>query len=185
MAEISRTQLLGRLWQVLDAFSMLTISNIAKWLDGHCLSKRQLSGEILYEHLGGRRSVLLDGSPFAGTLPSSGGSFISRFYDDFNGGAIGDGYLLIGSPSGGNESTGTGIRVPSLEEIRSIAESSGMVFEPTEIPFMTTGYMFVYAMASDGRLLCHDRDCLSVTADQSIADILNSWWEIRTTDSHA
>ncbi len=106
---------------------------------------------------------------------------IARFFEKFKGGFIGDGFLLIGTPDE-PITTSTGIVIPSLEEIRSVSSGEGIVFEEGDIPFMTTAYMFVYACSREGRLRCYDRDFNVVTEDQTIGQVLNSWWTMKETD---
>jgi hypothetical protein len=155
--------------------------DIEEWLRAHSAKVHLSPQEVLFEHPGDEYSLLLFHAFDKTTVTDFRCRFLASFYESFNGGYIGGGFLLIGAATTGSVKTSTGITVPSLSQLRAIAESEGMNFEDDETPFMTTGYMFVYSFLADGRLRCHDRDLKTVT-ETTIGEIVDTWWKIKIAD---
>jgi hypothetical protein len=158
---------------------MLNGIDIEAWLAERSNAVRRSEREIVFEHPGGRKSLLL---LTAGYKPAVNCPALAEFFERFEGGFIGDGFLLIGTPDEPVASS-TGVVIPTIEEIRSISVEQGIVFDEGETPFMTTAYMFVYAFSREGRLRCHDRDFSTVTEDRTLVQVLNDWWTLKEADS--
>src|SRR6185503_15343862 len=119
--------------------------------------------EIFFEHSAGDKSVLLLRSGFLSASPIPYPPKLASFYEQYAGGFVGKGFLLIGTSFQESTRSTSGVVIPTLAEIKSISELEGITFEHEEFPFMTTAYMFVYSLSKDGRLRCHDRDFKEVT----------------------
>jgi hypothetical protein len=159
---------------------MLNGIDIEGWLGERSSSVVRSEREIIFMHPGGRKSLLLSKDEGESQI---GCPALDELFRKCSGGFIGDGFLLIGTP---NEavSTSPGVTIPSIEEIRSISSGEGIVFDEDETPFMTTGYMFVYAFSRDGRMRCHDRDFGTVAEDRTFSQVLNEWWEMVMAESN-
>lgn len=157
---------------------MLAGIDIEAWLGERSTAVRRSAREVIFEHADGRKSLLVLA---AGYNPAVDHPALTEFYERFEGGFIGDGFLLIGAP---NEpiATSTGVTIPALEEIRATSIEQGITFDEGEMPFMTTAYMFVYAFSREGLLRCHDRDLGIVTDDRTLVQVLNEWWTLQEAD---
>lgn len=158
---------------------MLDGIDLEAWLAERSTAVRRSDSEIIFEHPGGRKSLLV---PTAGYKPAVQCPPLTEFFEKFEGGFIGDGFLLIGAPDE-PIATSTGVVIPTVEKIRSTSIAQGIVFDEGETPFMTTAYMFVYAFSRDGRLRCHDRDFNTVMEDRTFVQVLNDWWTLKESDS--
>lgn len=157
---------------------MIAGIDIEAWLAERSLAVERSEREVVFEHSASNKSLLCCQT---GYQPVADCPALAGFYEKFSGGFIGNGFLLIGAPEA-VESTSAGITVPTIEEIRAVSIEQGIVFDEDEIPFMTTGYMFVYAFSHDGRLRCHDRDFGVVTEDRTFVQVLNDWWTINEAE---
>lgn len=161
---------------------MYDLFDIENWLYEHSTKVTRSFREIIFEHGGDDRSILLTREVVDSDVAVSDCEALSAFYRQHGGGYIGNGFLLVGTPSHTAIKTTTGVVIPSLEEIHRVSEEEGLFFKQGEIPFMTTGYMFVYSFLPDGRFCTHDRDFHRIEEGKGVGDILNNWWQIKMSD---
>lgn len=157
---------------------MIAGIDIEAWLAERSVAVRRSEREVVFEHSASDRSLL---RYRLGYQPVVDCPALADFYEKYSGGFIGNGFLLIGAPEG-PIATSAGINIPTIEEICEVSIEQGIVFDEDEKPFMTTGYMFVYAFSHDGRLRCHDRDFGMVTEDRTLVQVLNDWWTIKESE---
>ncbi|HXI83408.1 MAG TPA: hypothetical protein VNL17_04880 [Verrucomicrobiae bacterium] len=158
--------------------------SLEEWLSER--SRQIIRGrrEIVFEHPGRGKSLLLLRSSGTSVRWAENASVLKSIYSECDGGFIGGGYLLIGTPAKQSVATSAGVTIPTIDQIRSVSEQQGLVFCPNEIPFMTIGYMFVYTISEGEKLLCHDRDFHTVRDSESIREVLENWWSIKLADEN-